>query len=689
MKQKNKMSHKKTSNKKTDNHYDLSQYVGQLINSCEQYADTKRIEHRRAIEYYNGEMNDLIAEEGRSQSVSRDVRAIFKKIIPSVIRTLLANDKIVEYQPASPGDEEAAEQATDFVNHVIVPESGAEKAIYDSVFDALLLNTGILKWSAYKKTHTKVFDFTKQSPEALFGLEGEDGIEVTDQSVNTDEDGNKTHDFKVKKTENKVDVRLQAIHPDAFLIHPSATCIEDSPIVGERQIVTRSELVSRGFNKNLIDELDVADATQKIIDDEEYQDSSQMETATEEVVVYEVYVRLDQDNDGIAELYRICCANQDGTKILSQEAVDEAPYAQVVAERQAHKFDGHSLAEDVMDIQRIKTALLRETLDNIYWQNKKQPAVDPAKLTESGLEAVYNPAFGKPIVLKHGANINEAIQWMDVPFVGDKSFSMMNYLDDTAKERTGITDQSAGLNPEAFVGMTATSAQIIADKGLAQSEMIIRSLARGGIKKAFRGLLKTVIAHGDKPRTMRLRGKWVEYDPRHWNVDMDCIVNVGLGAGSRERDLTVLEMIYKLQKELFGAIGVDNPYVKPGQLYNVLEKITEAAGLPTSEPYFTKPTEESIAALVSANNQPTQAEKKIQAQIELERLKAEAKAYIERVQMEADIRVKQAELELKSHVESMKAEQNRELAILKGEIDLIKHRETLSLKRQAQEVRNV
>ena len=238
----------------------------------------------------------------------------------------------------------------------------------------------------------------------------------------------------------------------------------------------------------------------------------------EEVLLYEVYVRLDLDGDGIAELYRICLADRgdDGIQnsgaggspaILEMEPADEAPYAKVVAERKAHQFEGHSLAEDLTDIQRIKTALLRQTLDNLYWQNNMQPAVDPSRLTESGIDAVYNPAFGKPITLKTGASVAEAVQWMPVPFVADKSFAMLEYLDGLARERTGISDQSGGLDPEAFRNMTATSAQLISEAGIAQAETIIRSLARGGIRKAFKGLLKLVIAHADKPRTVRLRGR--------------------------------------------------------------------------------------------------------------------------------------------------------------------------------------
>lgn len=688
----------------------LASHVAKLVDVAEQYSDEQQDDRERALEYYDGKMDDLPAEEGRSQTVSKDVRSVIKKLMPSTLRTLLSNDKVVEYAPAGPGDEDAAAQATDYVNHVVINECGAKTAIYDAVSDAFLLKTGILKWSAYKRQKLTTHEFTNQPSSALLGLEGEKGIEIVDrveyeetdpEVLDLDPDARR-YDFKLRRMEEQIDIRLEAIPRGSFLIYPGSGNIDDSPLVGERQIVTRSELVSQGHDKDLVDSISAHDGKSEDSDDENAREGDdrtdlhgQTSKAMEEVLIYEVYVRLDLDEDGIAELYKICLAETGSTEetkhvVLSQEAVDEAPYADVVAEREAHQFEGHSVAEDVMDIQRIKTALLRETLDNIYWQNNKQPALDPSKLTTEGLEAVTNPAFGKPIILKSGANVNEAIDWMEVPFVADKSFAMMNYLDEEARDRTGITDSSGGVNPELLQDMTKFAAALVSESGIAQAAMIIDSLSGngasdgGGIRKAFKGLLKLVIAHTDKPRTIRLRKEWVEYDPRHWNVDMDCTVNVGLGAGSKERDLAVLQLILGLQKELLATIGPDNPYVKPEQLYNVLEKITETAGFPSADPYFTEPNPEEIKTKLQGGgeNGPSETEQKIQAQMAIEQVKADARSQVEHAQMEADIRVEQFKAHMTSEIEKMKAEASQAVTELRLEVDLFKHTDKMQLERE-------
>jgi hypothetical protein len=285
-------------------------------------------------------------------------------------------------------------------------------------------------------------------------------------------------------------------------------------------------------------------------------------------------------------------ADDDNTRqhiILGHEIVTEAPYAEVVIERDPYQFEGHSVFEDVQTAAKVKTTLLRETLNNLYDQNRPQKAVNWRAIENP--DAVMNGS-GEPIGVKDGRDVREAIQWHLTPFVGNHSYQMLGYMDELIKDHTGITDASGGLDPTMMQNVNNGVAAMASESGLVQADAIVRSVARGGLRKAFRGLLKLVIAHADEPRTVRLRGEWVEYDPRTWNADMDCTVNVGLGGGTKERDMTMLQIVLGLQKELIASIGADNPYVKPDQLYNTLEKIVETAGFPSADPYFTKPDPE-------------------------------------------------------------------------------------------------
>ena len=400
----------------------LASHIYKLIRACEQHSEEQKKSRDRALEYYDGEMNDAPPEEGRSAVVSKDVRGVVKKLMPSIMRTLVANDKMVEYDPVGDDDEDHSTKATLFINHVIVPESGVEDAISDAIFDAIMLKTGILKWSAYEKREVKFYDYTDQPDDALLGLEGEPGVEIldlesvpeTDEEILAVEPDAQRHSFRLKRIEARRQVMMEALPRGAFLIAPKSNEIESAPIVGERQYPTRSDLVSRGYNRDI-----VWDLSEHELEVDDYEDTEERKgedyteieldtrKAMETILVYEVYVRLDMDDDGIAELYKVVMAeggsdqsDESSYVILEAEAVSEAPYADVKIEREAHQFEGHSVAEDIIPLQLAKTALLRQTLDNVYWANNPQPGVQPDALTTEGLEAVFTPEFGKPITLK-------------------------------------------------------------------------------------------------------------------------------------------------------------------------------------------------------------------------------------------------------------------------------------------------
>jgi hypothetical protein len=138
----------------------LSALVSRLVKDCEDYRDELAVDRIKAMEYYDGTMKDVPADANRSKVVSRDVRAAIKKVLPSLIRTILGNDKVVEFAPVDQGDEAAADQATDYINHVVFPESDGYDAVQDAAHDALKLRNGVIRWWYEKQTSVAVSTHT-------------------------------------------------------------------------------------------------------------------------------------------------------------------------------------------------------------------------------------------------------------------------------------------------------------------------------------------------------------------------------------------------------------------------------------------------------------------------------------------------------------------------------------------------
>jgi len=654
----------------------LCALVGQLVKDCESYRDELATDRIKAMEYYDGTMRDVPADANRSKVVSRDVRAAIKKVLPSLIRTILGNDKVVEYEPVGDGDEAAAEQATDYINYVVFPESNGYDAVQDAAHDALTLRNGVIRWWYERKQAVSVSTHTGLDEAALVQLVGDDDVEVLEQSqtiekIETAEaysftGGEPLHSFphpapaveqpsysvKIRRRAERGTPRLAAVPLEQFLIHPDAISIEDSPITGIAMRMRRSDLIAMGYDRDLIERLPASTGDSGREDEESarrrdaFEARDEMPKALEEVDYYELYVTIDADDDGIAELRRLVFAGGTGEEnLLSNEEWDEVPFADLIVERRPHQREGGSVTDDLAEIQRVKTVLMRQTLDNLYWQNNQQPIVQEGAIANP--EAVLNPKFGQPIRVSQGIDARAAVGYTMVPFVAKESFAMLSYLDQEATDRTGISDASSGLAPDALTNMTARATALIEQAGIGQTELMVRTFAQG-LRRVFKGLLRLVIKHQDRPRAVRLRGQWVTFDPRHWNAEMDATVNTGLGAGTRERDMMMIQMILGLQEKLLATLGPDNPYVSPDNLYNGIAKSVEAAGLKSPELYFTKPTPEEIERrMQAAASQPNPEMQKLQMRAQADAEKARLSAENERRKLEIDRELKLAEIRQK------------------------------------------
>ena len=80
------------------------------------------------------------------------------------------------------------------------------------------------------------------------------------------------------------------------------------------------------------------------------------------------------------------------------------------------------------------------------------------------------------------------------------------------------------LDPETLQNQTATANQNQHDAAYSQIELIARNMAELGWRRVFRQMLRLIVKHQDRSRVIRLRDRWVEMDPRHWNANMDVTI---------------------------------------------------------------------------------------------------------------------------------------------------------------------
>ena len=635
-----------------------------------------------ATEYYYGQpFGD--EEDGRSQVVSMDVRDTVQGILPSLMRIFFGPERVVEFAPQGPEDVQSAEQATDYVDFIFKRDNPGFKILHSAFKDALVRKAGIVKYWWDESVEVKAESFSMLDEQTMMFLTQDQDIEISavreypvpgTQPMN-EAQGIMTpppmmYDVEIKRRIKSGKIKIEALPPEEFLIDRRAKSVEEATFVGHRTMKTVSDLVAMGYDYDEM--VEVAGNGNDFDNNEEYiarnpfaviSTANNGDPSSKSVLYIEGYLKVDFDGDGIAEMRRICTVGT-GNKVLRNEIVDDRQFAAFCPDPEPHTFFGMCPADVVMDIQRIKSNVQRGILDSLAQSIHPRTAIVEG---QANMEDVLNTEVGAVIRMRAPG----MVQPFTTPFVGQAAFPMLDYLDDIKQTRTGISKAASGLDADALQSTTKAAVSATVNAAHQHIEMIARIFAETGLRKLFTGILKLVIENQDKARMIRLRNTFVPIDPRSWDANMDVIVNVGVGDGTLEDRINILNQVAMRQEMLIKETGVNNPVVSLPQYTNTLTKMLQLAGIKDSQNYFNqlpvdfqlpeppppKPTPEEMLAEVQVQSIQADIQKKA-AELQLEREKMIMSDDRERDRVEQDGILRRYELELKYGVQIQSAEIN-------------------------------
>ena len=623
------------------------------------YLETETTESRRkAIQYYNGEEygNEV---DGRSRIVTREVAEAIDGSMPALMRVFTASTEVVVFEPRGPGDEDKAKQATEYCNWVFMNQNPGISILHTWIKDALLSKVGTVKvyWKDETEVNTENYENLSQDELALllsdgqFEVVSQEEIQIGEvpapapafmpgQAVMAAEQTEApemvpvyAYNVKVKKIDKKGRVVIENVPPEEFIVSKKTIELKDTPFCAHRRLVTRSELVAMGFDKDEVDALptyeDLTYTPERVArySNGEQPDDPSLDPSMQEVECFEAYIRVDYDEDGIAELRRVFYAGQN---VFENEEIDYLPFASICPIPLPHKFFGQSMADRTMDLQLIKSTITRQILDNLYLTNNARVAAVDGQVN---LDDLLTATPGGVVRVKSQG----AIQPLSVPLVAGQSFPMLEYMDNIQAKRTGVSDASQGLDANILQNTTAAAIAAMQNAAGSKMELIARIFAETGIKDLFKNILHLLCKYQDKQRVIRLRGQFVAIDPREWDNEYDITVNVGLGTGNRQEQMTMLGMVLQKQEQVLQQYGPTNPLVSVGQYRATLGRFIEAAGFKDSSVFFREITPEMDQMLSQPQPQQQQPDPMIQA------LMAQTEAQIQAMmaKAEADIQVKQ------------------------------------------------
>ena len=628
------------------------------IHSSSGYIGGELVSRRKkSLEYYLG-MPLGNEQEGRSQVISNDVLDTVESLMPSLMRIFTAGDNVFNCEGVGPEDDEMARQCSDYLNYIFYKENKGFVALYSAFKDALIQKNGILKvyWDDANKTERE--EYTRLTEDEFADLISDPEVKVKNhtefEEPILDEDGKELdkvnyHDCVIERTKLYGQVRIEPVPPEEFLIERRVKDIDSANFVAHRTNKTRSELVEMGYDKDLVMGLPTGDSDytredkfvrhQNVDFSHGVQDGDK---SSADILVHECYLRMDVNEDGKTELVKFLLAGDGNHTILDMEEVDTIPFVSMTPVIMPHRFHGRSVSELVEDIQLIKSTVMRQMLDNMYLTNNNRVAIQDGQVAMDDL--LTNRPGGIVRTKQPPQNVMMPIQAQPIT---DQATTMLGYLDSVKESRTGITRQSQGLDANTL-NKTATGQNQILTQSQMRMELIARIFAETGVKDLALKMFELVCKYQQKEKIVRIRGKYIPMRPYEWKDRVNVTVQVGLGTGSKEQQLILLNAILErqmqainLQQNAFG------PMVNLRNIYNTLKKLIENAGLNGVEPYFMDPDVGAAQMPQLPPKPPTEFEKVTLAQVQGENQRATLKAEVEIKRIEGQMRQNLLDFELK------------------------------------------
>lgn len=519
--------------------------------------------------------------DGRSSYVTREVLEAVEWALPSLLRTFTAGDQIVVFDPVGPEDEAQAEQETDIVNHYLLNENNGFMAFLEWFKDALLYPNGYAKVYTEEVTKTCTEYYNGLDAVQLSMLSEQEGVEIVEATDNMDG----TFDVKLKITTSAPVLRFEAVPPEQVLIARSHTALslDDCEGVCHRTQRTKSWLLQAGYDSAKLemassDDDSNSESVNRL--DSVHDGDDAASEANKKYWLEEWYLEYDFDGDGIAERRKV---DYIGGQIFDNIEYDYQPICALSCVPMSHRHHGLSLSDLMRPIQELSTFFRRGINDNIAQIIEPRKYVASAAITDDGatLDQLLDP--DSTLIEVRNPGLIEAEQHQPVI---QEIIAAMNLLDNEKQVRSGIAP-NLSLDPEVLQQSTMGGFTAALQEASQRIELIARIFAETGVKDAMLKAHRQIKEYQDKAKVIRIRGQWVETNPRDWKDRSNVTVNVGLGFNNKEKQVAVLSQLLEIQKEAMMA-GL----ATPSNVYNTLEKLVESAGLKNVERYFTDPSKQ-------------------------------------------------------------------------------------------------
>lgn len=619
---------------------DLSEIVRRELSSADSWSNGDLADQQaEALDYYYGEpFGD--EEDGFSSVVTRDTLKTVEGIMPSLMKVFASGDTFVEFEPTGAEDEEAAQQATDYLNYIFDKRCDGFNVLYTWFKDALLMKNGLVEVSWTQDELCDIENFVGIEDSEVLALEEDENLEIVNKEVN-EEDPN-LYDVTVRRDNYRGRPVVDNIPSSEFRIKARSKSIKDADFVARVQEVSIGSLVDYGFSREDVSAGHHSSLIKNQVEDARFGD---VEEANDfgnntEVEYVKGWVKAFDEAEEKMKLFEV---HMVGNVVLEKEEVGTIPVINLSPIMMPHKFTGVSVADLVKDIQEIRSKMWRHTLDNLALSNAGRYA---AVENQVNLQDLIDNRIGGIVREK----VQGAVRQLPVPQLGQATFPFLNELDKEREDRVGVSRMNQGLDPSALTSNTAaTAVNQVMTASQEKIQLIARIFAETGVKELFLQLYRLSRTNNTEVDIVKLRGRFVPVAPYDWKDRYDMAVTVGLGNQNKDQQLMHLNNIATMLRGIGETQG--GYLIQPQHIHSLASEFIKNAGYRNpakfiGDPSQVKPPEPQPSPDMIAAQGESQ---KDMADAQLKQVQAQAQ--------QAEAQLKQTELQIK--LENMKFEREK------------------------------
>lgn len=542
---------------------------------------TERYQIYKADKDYYREKFPNLSE--KSDVVSYDVWAAVEQIVPTMMSSVLGSNQVATIVGVGDEDIPKAETLRKLVEYQLSVENEGYSIIHDLIVDGLATNLGLIKIWWDRKVDSQQFTDTLD-PMGFQALMSDPEVEI----IHAEEpQGAMITTTWVRTRVIRNRPVIENVRPFEIRFLPETRKIDNTaPFVAHRKIVTASDLRKKArdgvYDKKAvnaaIESAGSVDYTTLEIELNEALDEQvhgMVESARSRLVLYECYMQVDVNGDGILEdaIVTVC-----GDQLL--RAV-ENPYGRhlffsFIPWADPYKvFADVSLAEIAGEIQHIYVAVIRQLLVNIALNNNPKTYIDELKVNLNDLDSdrQWVRVKGMPSAAISTAPIQPIAAW---------TMSTLEYLETKMEKFIGRTRYDQGIVQGSSLNKTATGVSMVMKAANQRVEQLVRSFAEATMKHALRFLVQLNQMYITEPQTIRLTGERLNVAPDDIRGCFDVDIDTAVGIGDKEQSVQNLQ----LYLTMLHPQGMQMGKTSPNTWEYAARKLMHLAGMSNAERLF-------------------------------------------------------------------------------------------------------